>query len=342
MRDDTKYNRLIKAVTDKIRSGACPPGSKLPGQLAMAKEYDVSPITSERALRELERLGLARRIARSGSYVPENPRLISEIIMLLPPRWSGAEPPPQITDYINGAMTGAAEAGVPCHIIGFESVSPQDTGAEMFAGRGVIFLAFEDAPLMGLLKKAGTPFVCAGIDARTADLCAVEDRRKAAAALTRAMRSCGAKRIVCAVNMSASNHRAVKEGYLAAAESEGFEPLVIDANDGNIAVLARQLLNGAARPDAFIIMGAQMPVAALAALMEASPRPMLGVFSENSTVLQLKETAFVAEYSQTETGKNAVGLLLSAAAGKITHPAVFLTPSEIRVPPLFRKKQRSP
>ena len=61
-----KYRQLIEELRTRIRKGVYAPGGKLPGHLALAREFGVSAITSNRALVELEREGLVVRRPRSG------------------------------------------------------------------------------------------------------------------------------------------------------------------------------------------------------------------------------------------------------------------------------------
>ena len=78
-----KYQLIVDDLRGKIMKGELPPGTKLPGQFELADRYGVSAITANRALNELRMHGLVERRERSGSYVAESPRVLSEILMVM-------------------------------------------------------------------------------------------------------------------------------------------------------------------------------------------------------------------------------------------------------------------
>jgi GntR family transcriptional regulator len=58
-------------LRDAILSGNLPTGERLPSELRLTQEFGVSRVTVRRALAELQRLGLIRRRAGSGTVVAE-------------------------------------------------------------------------------------------------------------------------------------------------------------------------------------------------------------------------------------------------------------------------------
>jgi GntR family transcriptional regulator of arabinose operon len=64
-----KYRQVIDAIKTDILSGRYEPGQKLPSEAGLLKRFGTSRITVGRALRELQRAGLVRRRAGSGTYV---------------------------------------------------------------------------------------------------------------------------------------------------------------------------------------------------------------------------------------------------------------------------------
>jgi hypothetical protein len=91
-----------------------------------------------------------------------------------------------------------------------------------------------------------------------------------------------------------------------------------------------------------MVMGGYLPFAAMSVLLQSRHRPRLGVFTENQGVLQLREIAHVAAYSQIEVGKLAVDLLndvaLGRTAGAATHYAPFEILSPSNAPPAIEKR----
>lgn len=88
------YLQLIKELELKIVSGTYPPGSQLPGVRALALDAAVNPNTVQRAMQELERLGLVYAQRTSGRFVTEDQDKIHQIKMQL----AGE----QVTEFLDG------------------------------------------------------------------------------------------------------------------------------------------------------------------------------------------------------------------------------------------------
>ena len=78
----TKYSVMVNSISRKIRSGQFSAGTRLPGQNALARDYNVSSITANRALLELQNLGLVERRERSGTYVKASALALTEVIAI--------------------------------------------------------------------------------------------------------------------------------------------------------------------------------------------------------------------------------------------------------------------
>jgi len=65
------YERLRSHLLDEIRSGRLGPGDRIPSELALAEQFNVSRITSKKALETLERDGLIVRFRGKGSFVAD-------------------------------------------------------------------------------------------------------------------------------------------------------------------------------------------------------------------------------------------------------------------------------
>lgn len=66
------YLQLVEQVQRALLAGRYPPGAKLPGVREMAAEAGVNPNTMQRALAELETLGLVNTQRTSGRFVTED------------------------------------------------------------------------------------------------------------------------------------------------------------------------------------------------------------------------------------------------------------------------------
>lgn len=69
--DPSKSRTVFLLLRDAILSGNLAPGERLPSELKLTEEYGVSRVTVRRALAELQRMGLIRRRAGSGTVVAE-------------------------------------------------------------------------------------------------------------------------------------------------------------------------------------------------------------------------------------------------------------------------------
>lgn len=70
------YEKIINYLKQEINSGALKPGSKLPTEIALAKRFGVSRITSKRAFEDLRAEGLIYRVRGSGSFVTEKKNIV--------------------------------------------------------------------------------------------------------------------------------------------------------------------------------------------------------------------------------------------------------------------------
>ena len=71
-RDPEAYPHIHSVLARRIRGGEYPAGAKLPTETELADEFGCWPDTAARALRALQRDGLARRVLRRG-YVSSGP-----------------------------------------------------------------------------------------------------------------------------------------------------------------------------------------------------------------------------------------------------------------------------
>ncbi|MEA4814080.1 MAG: GntR family transcriptional regulator [Oscillospiraceae bacterium] len=71
------YSQLIEQLQCRIVSGTYAPGSRLASVRDLANEASVNPNTMQRAMTELERLGLIYTERTNGRYITENKELIA-------------------------------------------------------------------------------------------------------------------------------------------------------------------------------------------------------------------------------------------------------------------------
>lgn len=63
------YERICHYLLDEVRSGALSPGARVPSEMELAVRFEVSRITSKRALEVLRQAGVIERIRGKGSFV---------------------------------------------------------------------------------------------------------------------------------------------------------------------------------------------------------------------------------------------------------------------------------
>ena len=72
MTEQRLYHTVSKAIRMLIEQGSYPPGSRLPGERALAEKFEVSRVTIREALISLQTLGIVQIRTGSGVYVPES------------------------------------------------------------------------------------------------------------------------------------------------------------------------------------------------------------------------------------------------------------------------------
>jgi len=76
-RGDTPiYAQLMDQLRRRIVSGDLPPGSRLPSVRDLAAEAGVNPNTMQRAMTEMERLGLVYSQRTAGRFVTEDGEIV--------------------------------------------------------------------------------------------------------------------------------------------------------------------------------------------------------------------------------------------------------------------------
>jgi DNA-binding transcriptional regulator YhcF (GntR family) len=320
---DPKYRHIVRSIQEKILKGIYPPGGKLPGFVNLAKEYHVSAITSNRALTELERLGLVERRERLGTFVLDRPKALTDVLVI--PQHTLQENQTQLFDYWRGIVQQGEKQKLSIQLI---QANDRNCAARIspdrYRGQGLALLGSLQTELFQTLQTSGIPHVHVGVQPPASGFAVLEDRFHAAADLVRAMISDGYRRIGFVGNLEASNHRLARDGYV-----EGVKPLglgfryIRDANDPTAVEVVKDLL-GEESPgvDAVIIMGSVMPIAGLPVILNYRRKIGLGVLTESSAILQLRHVAYVANYSQIETGKMAVDLLQEIAGDRLAEPVV--------------------
>jgi DNA-binding transcriptional regulator YhcF (GntR family) len=326
----TKYQSIVEEIRDKIIRGELAPGTKLPGQFELAEQYGVSAITANRALNELRMHGLVERRERSGSYVAQSPRALSEILMVMSGEYDNQAQ--WLSPYWQ-TISGLAESdGISTQLISRRNPNFNELVFGNEARRlGIILLAFEDEKLIVELELKKIPHVVAGIEVHHAKYSSHENRRNAARALTLKLIDGGCRRLAFTGNLQFPNHRAARGGYQDAVDSSPvkIKSKIVSADEDSVVKAINKLLSRKNPPDGLIIAGGLMPFLARPSIMNLPKPPILGVMTENQDVLKLKGAATIASYSQKQTAELAYRLLLDVASGRVASPTVKLADFKI-------------
>jgi GntR family histidine utilization transcriptional repressor len=73
------YAAIKQSICDAVRDGHLKPGDRVPSESELVEQFDVSRMTANRALRELQAAGVLVRRAGSGSFIAE-PKPIGQMI----------------------------------------------------------------------------------------------------------------------------------------------------------------------------------------------------------------------------------------------------------------------
>ncbi len=74
-----RYAAIKQSICDAVRDGLLKPGDRVPSEAELVQQFDVSRMTANRALRELQAAGVLVRRAGSGSFIAE-PKPIGQMI----------------------------------------------------------------------------------------------------------------------------------------------------------------------------------------------------------------------------------------------------------------------
>lgn len=72
--DVPRWRQVYAVYEERIADGTYPPGSKLPGVMAIVAEFGIAQMTARRVLTELRAAGLAQMHPGVGTFVMELPR----------------------------------------------------------------------------------------------------------------------------------------------------------------------------------------------------------------------------------------------------------------------------
>lgn len=72
--DIPRWKQVYDLLEERIADGTYPPGSQLPGVVALHAEFGIAQMTARRVLDELRAAGLAQMQVGVGTFVTELPK----------------------------------------------------------------------------------------------------------------------------------------------------------------------------------------------------------------------------------------------------------------------------
>lgn len=72
--DVPRWKQVYAVLEERIADGTYPPGSQLPGVMAIVAEFGIAQMTARRVLTELRGAGLAQMQPGIGTFVTELPK----------------------------------------------------------------------------------------------------------------------------------------------------------------------------------------------------------------------------------------------------------------------------
>ena len=333
---ETKYLSIIKDIKTKINQGIYPAGYRLPGQFALAKEYGVSAITSNRALNELQRLGFVERRQRSGSFVTNKTHQLTEITILLYKPESGTNIEAQ--EYCNGIVSRANELDIPTQLINSPDISFTQKLNNKSEKQGFILLNFETGEVVESIKDSYACCVVAGQRSKYADFSVYADFFKITRQLTRAMLDSGCQKLAFLGGRHRINHLIALEGYLEEMKRAGKQTFHFDVEldlkkKENVKSIIKKILKDPDPYDGIIITGGHAPITVLPYIFASRGWDMkIGLFSDNPLIMDLEGSVFLASFSQFLIGSMAVDMLCEVASDRRLTSMSKYPPFEIILP----------
>ncbi len=104
------YLRIRNEFEQQIRSGALPPGSRLPTEAELQQQYSIGRATAQRVLTELAQAGFVERHRRRGTFVTEGARQ-ENLLRFVNPLLRGPEIPGR-HEVESATVIPARDAGV--------------------------------------------------------------------------------------------------------------------------------------------------------------------------------------------------------------------------------------
>lgn len=317
MNPEKLYLEIFKTLKERILNGAYKPGTRMPGHLRIAKEFAVSPITSNRAIIELEKCKLVERLERKGTFVAKTPGEISLIALFLPllPEDNGN----RLQSFISGVLERAGELSIEVHVFNHLQTAGDLHKLKLQPVQGGICPLRAEPEIYRWFQKNDKPLVVIGKNEPPGDYFISVDYQKSCYELTKALLEDGFRKIAFIGDLSFINHRQARDGYLQAiADLNCGQRYVRDAAGETLPDTIRELSENDISMDAVVVMGGNLPFRAWTLLAKSERKIQLACLRESSEIDQLKDIAYIADYSQLDAGKKGIDLIREIYSGK--HP----------------------
>ncbi len=346
-----RFEQVKQIVRQFILDNNLRPGDLLPSEREWAQRLQVSQMTVNRALKELEQEGILSRLVGKGTFVLRPPVMIpprQSLVLVFPFAETAALTAENIYygPILQGILSALADVGwmVQFWKMGFDQLRhfPPETLAQRAL---LIFAPFEDAlPVLAEWWQAGVPFVVIGASWKEASLpCVDSDNFSAAQKVVDFLVELGHRRIALLTGpRNAPNTRDRWEGFLAGVKKHRLtvlpEWLIESEHSTLISAKAqeqlRAVLHQPSRPTAWFVAGYYLAAHVLRLLKTEGWRVpedfSLVAFDDPPSATFLEPPLTTMRQPLVELGRRAVFKLLSVLEGEV-EPAVEKLPVELVV-----------
>lgn len=324
-RENPKYKEIADIICKDIRSGVYKIGQKLPGASKLGQIYKTSAVTANRALSELEAIGLVRRDARSGTYVSSATEPLKRILAITSEDWNINDP--QLIYYLNGVMKEASKHNIDVQVLDPESEVFSSTESLKNSGaQGIILWGQNEENFpREIIADSDIPRITIGKDKTGCSTILNDDRSSAVYEMIQCMLKEGAKKIGFIGNKNKHNHRTSCDGYLSAVKNAGIydKSLIYNTAVKNIAEIIAEILSGNNIPDTLIVPGVDI-LKVITLLWKAKTYIRIGGFKESIALERLKGIIWMIDLDHQQLGSRAVQILKQIVSGENKAETILL------------------
>jgi DNA-binding LacI/PurR family transcriptional regulator len=338
---DFLYRQTRDWLVRQMRTGKLKPGSKLPGERALADLLKISRGTARNALQGLEEEGLIERIPSRGAFIRQEERMRAMKIALVFPEAGISREYLEYAGWLNSIETqrGLLEGGIEFNSeLSFVHCS-ETSVPEKYAERltkdfdGVVFLSWQLNELREELSRHKFPFIVIGEE--KAQPCIIYDRSQICQTAARYLWDCGCQSASILLGAEDSPSLPEKQKAVEKFFHKKTELLILDQDEEKAYEKLKKLLpeDSSLLPDAFFCTTAVTSFALLRLSNERSWKiPDDFMIMGYANDMKIRPTTPLLTYVRVpyyEMGKIACKLLADRILNNKEIPNITVVPAEL-------------